>query len=140
MSVPRLIHDVEFPDLGVDDVLQGEPVLASGCVGIKLEEFIPVFPRAEDGVLEGLEFVIEGFEFWGWGDPVGSVILDLHGLPVDGFAHEFTSLSCVDGDCIMFCLLGRVTGCALLLLNVTIRCSSYTLSYSNRCRPLLLYV
>ena len=102
MSVPRLIHDVEFPDLGADDVLQGKPVLASGCVGVELGEFIPVFLCGEDGVLEGLEFIIEGFEFWGWGDPVGSVILDLHGLPVDGFAHEFTSLSCVDGDCIMF--------------------------------------
>lgn len=92
MSVPCFIRDVEFPDLGADDVLQGKPVLASGCVGIKLEECVTVFLRGEDGVLEGLEFIIEGFEFWGWGDPVGSVILDLHGLPVDGFAHGFTSL------------------------------------------------
>ena len=106
MSVPCFIRDVEFPYLGADDVLQGEPVLASGCVWIKLEEFIPVFPRAEDGVLEGLEFIIEGFELCGWGDPVSPVILYLHGLPVDGFTHEFTSLSCVDGDCIMFLSVG----------------------------------
>lgn len=92
MRVPSLIRDVEFPRLGVDDVLQGKPVLASGCVGIKLEECVTVFPRGEDGVLEGLEFVIKGFEFGGWSDPVGLVILDLHGLPVDGFVHGFTSL------------------------------------------------
>ena len=63
-----------------------------GAWGVELGEFIPVFLCGEDGVLEGLEFVIEGFEFGGWGDPVGSVILDLHGLPVDGFTHGFTSL------------------------------------------------
>ncbi len=92
MSVPCFIRDVEFPYLGADDVLQGEPVLTPGHVGVELEECVTVLPRAEDGVLEGLEFIIEGFEFWGWGDPVGSVILDLHGLPVDGFTHGFTSL------------------------------------------------
>ena len=92
MSVPCFIHDVKFADLGVDDVLQGEPVLASGHSRVKLEEFISVLLRGEDDVLEGLEFIIEGFEFGGWGDPVGSVILDLHGLPVDGFTHGFTSL------------------------------------------------
>ena len=91
MGVPCFIRDVEFPHLGVDDVLQGEPVLASGHVGVKLEECVTVFLRVEDGVLEGLEFVIEGFEFVGWGDSVGSVILDLHGFPVDGFTHGFTS-------------------------------------------------
>ena len=66
MSVPCFIHDVEFPDLRVDDVLQGEPVLASGYVGVELGECVTVLLRAEDGVLEGLEFVIEGFEFVGW--------------------------------------------------------------------------
>lgn len=59
------------------------------------EECVTVLLCGEDGVLEGLEFIIEGFEFGGWGDPVGSVILDLHGLPVDGFTHGFTSLLCV---------------------------------------------
>lgn len=92
MSVPCFIHDVEFPDLRVDDVLQGEPVLTPGHVGVELGECVTVFLCAEDGVLEGLEFVVEGFEFGGWGNPVGSVVLDLHGFPVDGFVHGFTSL------------------------------------------------
>lgn len=77
---------------GVDDGFEGKPVLASGRVGVELGEFIPVFLCGEDGVLEGLEFIIEGFEFGGWGDPVGPVILDLHGLPVNGLAHGSTSL------------------------------------------------
>ena len=92
MRVPCFIRDVEFADLGVDDGFESEPVLTPGHVGVKLEECVTVLPRAEDGVLEGLEFIIEGFEFCGWGDPVGSVILDLRGLSVDGFAHGFTSL------------------------------------------------
>ena len=87
MRVPCFIRDVEFAYLGVDDVLQGEPVLASGCVGVELEECVAVLPRAEDSVLEGLEFIIEGFEFVGWGNPVGSVVLYLIRFPVDGFTH-----------------------------------------------------
>ena len=92
MSVPRLIRDVEFADLGVDDGFESEPVLTPGHVGVELEECVTVLPRAEDGVLEGLEFIIEGFEFVGWGDPVGSVILDLHGFPVDGFTSLLVCL------------------------------------------------
>ena len=96
MRVPCFIRDVEFADLGVDDGFESEPVLTPGHVGVELGECVTVLPRAEDGVLEGLELVIEGFEFVGWGDPVSSVILNLHGLPVNGLAHGSTSfLACV---------------------------------------------